>query len=90
MDVDKSSVFCKNNDETLAHLFFQCNKKVFFYLYIYFFKHLDRNPYFTPSRLDKTFAQLEETGVLTIGEGALASFSQLQNKFKFHQRHFFF
>lgn len=58
-----------------------------------FLMPIARNPSFTPSRLDGTFAQWEEIGVRTIGdlfiEGALTSFSQLQNKFKLYQRHFF-
>lgn len=43
-DVDKSCSFCKNNDETLAHLLFQCEKTQSHFwqsLYVYFGKYLE-------------------------------------------------
>jgi len=43
MDVDSSCSFCGNEDETLIHLFFQCEKTQNFWnrLYLHIGKHLD-------------------------------------------------
>jgi len=43
MDVDSSCTFCGNEDETLIHLFFQCEKNQNFWnrLYHHIGKHLD-------------------------------------------------
>lgn len=58
-----------------------------------FLTPIAKNPSFTPSKLDRTFVQWQEMGIYSIGDlfidGALASFSQLQQKFKFPQSHFF-